>query len=240
MQHSKAHERWKAMTQKVSLKSPNDFPSNEEWRAWVRHNFPAEEVDHVLAWGRTQLFIEFYGTRKQPFPERFATQLHSIEHLSQPEKTAELEALNNRILADMGQFLFAVAPPQVDKSESIFPTSPRGIAEDLLIHLRARNPYFAIWAYYTDTIERSENAISWNEFAARKLGQDSGSEMEFTLRMGELGKLLHSYRDSELVLPPRVFFQIWFLHNVKENERNLQARVLVQQLLEAMTPCASA
>src|SRR5260370_39548326 len=101
MQRSKAHERWKAMTQNVSLKSPNDFPSNEEWRAWVRHNFSAEEGDYVVAWGRTQLFIEFYGKRKQPFPERFATQLHSNEDLSQPEKTAELEALKKRRQCDM-------------------------------------------------------------------------------------------------------------------------------------------
>jgi hypothetical protein len=228
------------MKQKVSLKSPSDFPSNEEWRAYVRHRFPEGEVDYVLVWGRTRLFIEFYETRVQPFPERFTTELHSIEHLSEPERTAKLEALNNRILADMGQFLFAAAPPQPAKSESIFPTTPRGIVEDLLMHLRARNPYFAIWAHYADIIERSEDAVSWEEFAARELGQEAGDEMEFTLRMGELGKLLHRYRDGELVLPPRAFSQIWFLHNVKKKERNLQARVLVQQLLEAMTPCASA
>jgi len=60
--------------------------------------------------------------------------------------------------------------------------------------------------------------------------------MEFTLRMGELGKLLQRYRDAELALPPRAFYLIWFLHNAKEKERNLQARLLVQQLLEAMTP----
>jgi hypothetical protein len=228
------------MTQKVSQKFPNDFVNNEEWRAYVRHSFPAEEVDYVLAWGRTQLFISFYETQKQPFPERFATELRGIEHLSEPERTAELEALNSQILADMGQFLFAAAPPQADNGESIFPTTPRGIVEDLLTHLRASNPYFAIWVYYTDIIERSEDAVSWEEFAARELGQEAGDDMEFTLRMGELGKLLHRYRDGELVLPPRAFYQIWFLHNVKKKERNLQARILVQQLLEAMTLCASA
>jgi hypothetical protein len=240
MQRSKAHERWRAMTQKVSQKSPNDLRNNEEWRAYVRHSFPAEEVDYVLAWGRTQLFISFYETRKQPFPERFATELRGIEHLSEPGRTAELETLNNQILADMGQFLFAAAPPQADKGEGIFPTTPRGIVEDLLTHLRTSNPFFAIWAYYTDIIEHSEEAILWHEFVSRKLGQDHGSDLEFALRMGELGKLLRSYRDGELVLPPRAYYQIWFLHNVKEKERNLQARVLVQQLLEAMTPCASA
>ena len=240
MQRSKAHERWTAMTQRVSLKSPNDFASNEEWRAYARHNFPEEEVNYVLAWGRTQRFIKFYETRKQPFPERFATELHSIEHLSEPKRTAELEALNNRILADMWQFLLVAAPPKADQGESIFPTTSREIVEELLTHLRARNPYFAIWTYYADNLERSEGSISWREFAARQLGEDSGSEMEFTLRMGELGKLLQRYRDAELALPPRAFYLIWFLHNAKEKERNLQARLLVQQLLEAMTPCASA
>jgi hypothetical protein len=240
MQRSKAHERWKAMTQRVSLKSPNDFSSNEEWRAYARHCVPEEEVNYVLAWGRTQRFIKFYETRKQPFPERFATELYSIENLSEPERTAELEALNNRILVDMWQFLFAAAPPHAGQGESIFPTTPGGIIEQLLTHLRASNPHFAIWTYYTENIEGSEDAISWHEFVACKLGEDSESEMKFTLRMGELGKLLHRYRDAELALPPRAFYLIWFLHNVKEKERNLQARVLVQQLLEAMTPCASA
>ncbi len=228
------------MTQKVSLKSPNDFPSNEAWHAYVRHNFPREEVDYVLAWGRTRLFIAFYETPKQPFPERFATELLAIPGLSEPARTATLEGLNNRILADMGEFLFTATSPQGDKSESMAPTTPSEIVEELLTHLRAKNPYFAIWAYYTNGIEHSENAPSWEEFAARELGQEAGDEIEFTLRMGELGKLLHRYRDGELVLPPRAFYQIWFLHNVKEKERNLQARVLVQQLLEAMTPCASA
>jgi hypothetical protein len=240
MQRSKAHERCKAMTQRVSLKSPNDFPSNDMWLTYVRHNFAEEEVHYVVAWGRTQRFIKFYEIRNQPFPERFAAELLAIQSLSEPERTSSLEALNNLILVDMGQFLFAAAPPRPAKSESIFPTTPRGIVEDLLTHLRASNPYFAIWAYYTDIIERSEDAVSWEQFAALELGQEAGNEMEFTLRMGELGKLLHRYRDGELVLPPRAFYQIWFLHNVREMERNLQARILVQQLLEAMMLCASA
>ena len=111
---------------------------------------------------------------------------------------------------------------------------------DLLAHLRKRNPYFAIWAHYTENVARSGDAPAWEEFASRELGQDSVHELMFTLRMAELGKLLHRYRDGGLALPPRTYNQICLLHHAQGKERNLQVRVLVQQLLEAMTSCASA
>jgi hypothetical protein len=228
------------MTEKLPLKSSTDFPNDEAWRAYVRQSVPQTDVDYVLAWGRTTYFVKFYETRKQPFPESFQTELLAIERLSEPERTATLEALNNHILADMSQLLFTAAVPKPEESESILPITPSEIAEDLLAHLRRRNPYFAIWTHYTDEIEGSFDAPAWEEFAARELGQDSGDELMFTLRMAELGKLLHRYRDGGLPLPPRAYFQICLLHNVRGKERNLQARVLVQQLLEAMTSCASA
>lgn len=228
------------MTEKLPLKSSTDFPNNEAWRAYVRHNVPQTDVDYVLAWGRTTYFVKFYETRKQPFPESFQTELLAIERLSEPERTATLEGLNNRILADMGQFLFTAARPKPEESESVLPITPSEIAEDLLAHLRKRNPFFAIWTHYTEDIERSGDAPAWEEFAARELGQDSGDELMFTLRMAELGKLLHRYRDSGLALPPRTYYQICLLHHAQGKERNLQVRVLVQQLLEVMTSCASA
>lgn len=228
------------MTEKLPLKSSTDFPNNEAWRAYVRQKVPKADVDYVLACGRTTYFVKFYETRKQPFPKSFQTELVAIGQLSEPERTATLEGLNNRILADMGQFLFTAARAKPEKSESVLPTTPSEIVEDLLAHLRRRNPYFAIWAHYTEDIERSGDAPAWEEFAAREMRQDSGDELMFTLRMAELGKLLHRYRDGGLPLPPRTYFQICLLHNVQGKERNLQARVLVQQLLEAMTSCASA
>lgn len=228
------------MTQKPPLKSPGDFSNNALWRAYVRQNVAQADVDYVLARGRITLFVKFYEARKQPFPDNFATELLVIELLPEPERTARLEVLNNHVMADMGQFLFTAAPPKPGRSESIFPTTPSEIVEDLLAHLRKRNPYFAIWARYRENIEHAEDALAWEEFAARELGQDFGGELTFTLRMAELGKLLQRYRDGGLALPPRAYYQICLLHNVRGKERNLQARVLVQQLLEAMTSCASA
>jgi hypothetical protein len=228
------------MTQKLPLKSPSDFPNNADWRLYVRQTVAEADVDYELARGRTTLFVDFYSTRKQPFPKRFEAELVTIERLSDPERTAALEALNARILGDMAQFLFTAATSDRGKSESIFPTTPSGIVDDLLAHLRKRNPYFAIWARYIDKVQRTEDAPPWEEFAPRQLGVEAGDELDFTLYMAQLGRLLHQYRDDNLALPPRVFYQIWFLHNVREKERNLQARVLVQQLVEAMTPCASA
>src|SRR5260370_14442218 len=228
------------MTEKLSLKSPGDFPNNDAWRTYVRQNVPQADVDYVLARGRTTLFVRFYETRKQPFTESFQTELLSIEQLSESDRAATLEALNDRILADMGQFLFTAASAKPGKSESVLPTTPSEIVEDLLAHLRKRNPYFAIWAHYVEHIECSDDAPAWKAFAAQELGEDSGDELMFTLRMAELGKLLQRYRDGGLALPPRTFYQICLLHNLQGKERNLQPRVLVQQLLEAMTSCASA
>ena len=58
--------------------------------------------------------------------------------------------------------------------------------------------------------------------------------------IGQLGQLLTHYRDNNLPLPQLLFERIWFLNWLRGPQRNLQARAVVQCLIEAMKPCASA
>src|SRR5260370_38111761 len=99
------------MTEKLSLKSPGDFPNNDAWRTYVRQNVPQADVDYVLARGRTTLFVRFYETRKQPFPESFQTELLSIDQPSESDRAAPLEASHDRTLAALGKFSFPAPSP---------------------------------------------------------------------------------------------------------------------------------
>ena len=65
-------------------------------------------------------------------------------------------------------------------------------------------------------------------------------EAEYEVLTGQLGHLLAHYRDNNRPLPPLSFERIWFLNWLRGAERNLQARAIVQELIEAMKPCASA
>ena len=66
------------------------------------------------------------------------------------------------------------------------------------------------------------------------------SDREYAVLIGQLGQLLTHYRDNSLRLPPFLFERIWFLDRLRGPERTLQARAVVQGLIEAMKPCASA
>ena len=52
--------------------------------------------------------------------------------------------------------------------------------------------------------------------------------------------MLVLFRDRNLALPPLSFERIAFLHHLRGPERNLQARAVVQGLLEVIASCASA
>jgi hypothetical protein len=228
------------MAERNPLISPTEFENIEEWRSYVRRNVPAEDVDYTLACGRTALYVRFYEMRGQPFPEEFRIALNRVELSPQTERSSALETLNGQIFADMTNFLFAAAPKQTKASESVVPNTPREIAEELLQHMARRNPYFAIWVHYQKREMHDEDAISWVEFVACEVGSGSGDEFDFTLLMAELGMLLRHYRDHDLQFPPRTRYAMWFLHHVRGPQRNLQTRVLVQQLIEAISSCGSA
>ena len=229
------------MADKISLKLPTDFADPKDWRAHIRETVPPEEVDYTLAFGRTTLFIRFYEGRGTRFPVEFRAELDRIGKLHDPERTALLEALNGRIFAAMTQLLLATS----ETSNSVpttcaMPTSPRETAANLLDYLAKKNPLFAPWTHYTKQIQQTPNAPTWEEFVEKKFHRADDPEAEFTLLMGQLGKILVIFRDRNLVLPPLHLERIWFLHHLRGPERNLHARAVVHGLMEALQSCASA
>jgi hypothetical protein len=229
------------MADKTQLKLPTDFSDPKDWRAYVRATVPPDHVDYALAFGRTTLFIRFYEMRGQDLPEQFREELNRIEGLGNPQRTQALEALNGRILAAMTQLLFIAAQTEIPEiGESAVATSPRDEIEELLDHLGNKNTWFALWVDYTRRIEGCPDVLSWVEFVHQALKTTTSDDAEFTLLMGQLGKLLLHYRDRNRALPPLYFERISFLHHLRGAERNLQACAVVQGLVEAMGSCASA
>ncbi len=224
------------MTDKHSLKLPTDFSDPKEWRAYVRATVQPEDVDFALAYGRTALFLRFYEVRGERFPEEFRAELTRIDGLSDPARTEFLVALNDRILAAMTQLL--VTPPASSAGNE--PVTPRELIDRLLDNLARRNPGFALWTHYSEFVQQQPDASCWEEYVASECKDGAEGEIEFTLLMGDLGKLLALFRDRNHALPPLYFERISFLHHLRGPERNMQARAVVQGLLEVIASCASA
>lgn len=229
------------MADKDQLKVPTDFADPKEWRAYIRQTVPPEEVEYTLAFGRTTLFIRFYETRGQMLPEEFSSELNRIQGLSDPERTALLVALNGRIFAAMTQLFLASAGGTNPATGAGFASNcSRDDLDNLLDYLAKKNPNFAIWCHYTKQVQQEPDAPSWEEFVAEEFCGEAEDEIEFTLLMGQLGKLVVLFRDRNLVLPPFISERIWFLHHLRGAERNLQTRAVVQGLVEEVQSCASA
>jgi hypothetical protein len=220
------------MTDKHSLKLPTDFSDPKEWRAYVRATVPTEDVDFTLAYGRTALFLRFYEVRGERLPEEFRAELTRIDGLSDPARTESLVTLNDRILAAMTRLL--VTSP----ASSAFDGA--GTPRELLDNLARNNPCFALWTHYSKFVQQQPDAPCWEEYVANECKDGADGEIEFTLLMGDLGKLLALFRNRNLALPPHYFERISFLHRLRGPERNLQARAVVQGLLEVIASCASA
>jgi hypothetical protein len=222
------------------VKTPNDFRNQEEWRAYVSETVPPEDVPFMLAMGRTGMFREFYEMRSQPFPKRFASEIERVSALAEPFRTKELEALNDTIMGDTVQFLFTAAAGIATECDCPFPTTPREVIDELLEHLRTRNPYFALWTHYKNNVAGQPDALEWHDYVIRTMGVGDQQEIEFALLISELGRCLYLYYQREMALPKRFYFQIWFLHRSNEPERNAMTRALVQELVEGLESCASA
>jgi hypothetical protein len=225
------------MVEKSEFKSPVDFADNEDWRDYVKATVAPEELDYTLAFGRTTLFLRFFEMREQPFPAEFRHELDRLQRLSDPERTQALEALNGRILARISQFLMEAAP---SNTETVIEESSREEVQRLLDYIGRTNPAFVLWMAYNGRPSRESAAFSWEEYVFQMFGATSGNEVEFTLLMSQLGRLLYQYRDSNRALPHLYFQRIWFLHYYRTADRNLQTRALVQGLLEEIDSCTFA
>jgi hypothetical protein len=221
------------------VKSPIDFSNHEDWEQYVLETVAAEEVAHELEFGRTRRFIRFYELRNKQFPVKFASELGRLETLTDPDRTDQLRTLNGRIFADMTDFLMEAAPEQ---NSIVIDESPCQEIEILLNYIGKTNPWFALWVTYKNRPDEL-GELSWEDCVRQTLTDASEYDIEFALLMSQLGELLYLFRGNQRALPRLSFQRIWFLHYYRSDrsaERNIQARSLVQGLLEEMDSCAFA
>ncbi len=234
----------RAMTNKLKIKSSRDFADPAEWREYVRAFVPDEDVNYVLTFERTQLFLCFYRLRGMKPPVEVKMELDRIARLNEPERTEAIEAFNDLLLATATMQLMSECKSSgvsVDHSDN--QSDPRDKIDTLLDHLGRTSPCFRFWRHYIGSADSAERR-PWEEFIAtfhsRDLSKSAKRDGEYAVLIGQLGQLLTHYRDNNLPLPPLLFERIWFLNWLRGPQRNLQARAVVQGLIEAMKPCASA
>jgi len=222
------------------VKTPNHFRNRDEWQAYVRATVPPDDVPFTLAMGLTDLYREFYQMRSQPFPEGFSLRIERASKLAEPERTRELEAVNEAIMLDSIRFLRSSVPATSAENDYLYSTTPRGAIEDLQEHLRTKNPYFALWTHYTNKVAGKEGAPEWRDYVKKTMGVGEDREIDFALLISDMGRCLEIYYQREMRLPKRFYFQIWFLYRSHGPERNAMTRALMQELVEGLEPCGSA
>jgi hypothetical protein len=228
------------MHDKVRTKSPADFISPDEWRQYVERTVPPEEVRYTLAFGRTILFARFYEVRNLEFPYRFSSDLAELVSLQEPERTHALEALNNRIFAETTRLLCTTAQIHSQGSAECGDVDSRRLIDDLITFLANENAHLRTWMDHAERALEHSNTRSWEEFVGVSVGATEEQEIEFAALMAQLGRLLLHFRDLNLALPVHTFSRSWFLHCLRGAERNSHARAIVQELAEALHPCACA
>ena len=213
--------------------SPSDFKDHADWVAYVRQCVPNSERAYTLVNGRTELFRRLYRARKQDLPERFERERQRIESLTEPVRTTALELLNEQIFADLTRRMFAVARVGVPESDALPAQTPRLLVDELVHHLVQKNRYFAHW--------RTQQASGENQLAtAIESLLIEPEDAEFASAMADLGKLLTLFRDRDQALPALTFERVWFLHYLREPERMLQTRAVLNILTAEIGPCTSA
>jgi len=224
----------------MDTKSPADFTNHDKWISSVRASIPAARQRYALACGRTELFKSFYEVRELTFPIEFVQQLESVQTLREPERTKELESLNDRIFANLTEYLFDQSQSKVIASDEVIPASPSKRTQQLLDHLTESNPNFAVWIAYKNVVGGQFGAQGWEDFLCQELGPESRDEIAFTRGMAELDGLLLYFRDRNLPLPKYFFERSCFLHSLRGPERMLQTRSLLNTLVAEIEACASA
>lgn len=221
------------------MKKRTEFLNQDDWKAYVKANVFPEDVPFTLSMGLTDTYREFYEIRSKPFPQRFSLEIERISALADPDRTKELDALNDSIMGNAIRFLMTAAGVSTD-SEPMYEFTPRGTIEGLQEHLRIKNPYFALWTHYQDNVAGRDGSPDWRVYAIQKMQTDDHREIDFAVLISELGKGLELYHQRELRLPKHFYFQIWFLYRSNGPERNAMTRALVQELVEGLEPCGSA
>ena len=176
----------------------------------------------------------------QEFPAPIATEFERMDDMQEPERTAALETLNKSILANLTQLLADQSRPSQSASDPLARRSSREQIQQLRSHLALKNPYFALWTVYKNGERGQLTAVDWHQFLLQQLGTECIEEIEFTLAMAELDKLLTLFHDENRELPILSFERIWFLHPLRGPERMLQTCAVLGMLAAELATCTSA
>ena len=224
----------------MMTRTRSDFDSHDDWLAHILSQRPVPERAYALASGRMELFRSFYRMQGLPFPAQLAKDLERIEMLHTPERTAELESLNDAVLRTLTKHLFNRARQTISERDAQPPTCPREQIGQLLNHLAQKNPYFALWLVYKVAVSDHSIAEDWDEYLLQELGAESTEEIAFAQAMAELDRILGIFRDQNRALPSLSFERIWFLHYLRGPERMAQTRAAFGILTAELTACTFA
>ncbi len=107
-------------------------------------------------------------------------------------------------------------------------------------HLTRTNPYFALWDLHKRDVSEQSVAGEWRQFLQGQFGPGSDEDIDFTLAMAELDKLLTTFRQQRLTLPMLSFERICFLHCIRGAERMVQTRAILGTLTVELAACTFA
>ena len=223
----------------MERKPRTSFTNHEEWLAYVSRELSRDEQRTALRYGRMELFLRFLELRGQSLPEELKTELAFIDGHSDSDRVDRLNALNERIMEHLIEALFTATGRTRDEEKHTSRLSPRQQAQELLIHLTDKNPYFRLWIDYKEHVVGEVNERAWDEFLRRQLGQNDVDSLDFANAMVNLDRLLVWFHGQSIPLPLYFSERTWFLHLLREPERMTQTRVLLNTLAAEIPPCMS-
>ena len=224
----------------MTRKTPSDFTSHDDWLSYVRREIAVSDQPYALAFGRMELFRNFYRMQRLPFPIQIAQEFERIEMLQDPERTAALEPLNGEVLRNLTVHLFNQAQSNASESDSRTLPSPREQIQELRNHLAQQNTYFGLWVVFKRDVKDHPIAEEWGEYLLQELGARSAEEIAYAHAMVELEKLLSLFHDGNRVLPGLSFERILFLYSLRGPERMLQKCAVLGMLAAELATCTSA
>lgn len=220
------------------FRSRLEFKNAESWRAYIETDVPPQDRGYITAFGMTTLYLKFYAVRNLAVPLEVDVELHRLEAFEEPARTRALVTLNNRIFADMTRLMMQAAPA---KPAAITAESPKQAMEKLILRLEKENPAFAIWRSHKRAQLSDSHAPEWSEYVRVLVPREENEETEFIFLMGQLGELLRQFQEQDKAVDSLLKIRLFAIGRERAGvERNLAARLLVQDLLEAIAPCTCA
>ncbi|MFC5862050.1 hypothetical protein ACFPT7_07080 [Acidicapsa dinghuensis] len=220
------------------FRSRLEFKNAESWRAYIETDVPSQDRGYITAFGMTTLYLQFYAVRNLAVPLEVDVELHRLQAFDEPARTRALVTLNNRIFADMTRLMMQAAPAE---PAAITAESPKLVMERLILRLEKESPAFAIWRSYKRARLSDSHVPEWSEYVCTLVPREENEEAEFILLMGQLGELLRQVQEQDKTVDSLLKIRLFAIGRERAGaERNLAARLLVQDLLEAIAPCACA